>query len=107
MAELQERRRSLQSLLSTRLAELRRVCLQEAVSGAVALPALAAVTSGPSVFFPPQELTGVLPGDFPLEAGEKAPCVRRRGGACRRGNRKYPEVPHPNPPPACAAKALI
>lgn len=32
MAELQERRRSLQALLSTRLAELRRICLQEAVS---------------------------------------------------------------------------
>ncbi|GAA6080303.1 coiled-coil domain-containing protein 120, partial [Tachysurus ichikawai] len=30
MVELQERRRSLQALLSTRLAELRRVCLQEA-----------------------------------------------------------------------------
>ena len=32
MAELQERRRGLQALLSTRLAELRCVCLQEAVS---------------------------------------------------------------------------
>lgn len=32
MVELQERRRSLQALLGTRLAELRRVCLQEAVS---------------------------------------------------------------------------
>ncbi|KAK5895485.1 hypothetical protein CesoFtcFv8_012074 [Champsocephalus esox] len=30
MAELQERRRSLQALLSSRLAELRRICLQEA-----------------------------------------------------------------------------
>ena len=32
MAELQERRRGLQALLSTRLAELRCICLQEAVS---------------------------------------------------------------------------
>ncbi len=32
MVELQERRRSLQSLLNTRIAELKRVCLQEAVS---------------------------------------------------------------------------
>eukprot|EP00064_Thunnus_orientalis_P017467 superscaffoldBa00003717_g17550 len=64
MAELQERRRSLQALLSTRLAELRRICLQEA------------------------ELTGAVPSDFPLEAGEKPPCVRRRGGTSRTGNRK-------------------
>lgn len=64
MAELQERRRSLQALLSTRLAELRRICLQEA------------------------ELTGAVPSDFPLEAGEKLPCVRRRAGTSRQGNRK-------------------
>ncbi|XP_029689339.1 coiled-coil domain-containing protein 120 isoform X2 [Takifugu rubripes] len=67
MAELQERRRSLQSLLSTRLAELRRVCLQEA------------------------ELTGVVPSDFPLGAGEKAPCIRRRRGGPRHASRKYRE----------------
>ncbi|XP_051282656.1 coiled-coil domain-containing protein 120 isoform X2 [Dicentrarchus labrax] len=64
MAELQERRRSLQALLSARLAELRRICLQEA------------------------ELTGAVPTDFPLEVGEKPPCVRRRGGTARQGNRK-------------------
>ncbi|TNN58532.1 FERM domain-containing protein 4A [Liparis tanakae] len=64
MAELQERRRGLQALLSTRLAELRRICLQEA------------------------ELTGAVPTDFPLEAGERPPCVRRRGGTSRQGNRK-------------------
>ncbi|XP_059188464.1 coiled-coil domain-containing protein 120 [Centropristis striata] len=64
MAELQERRRGLQALLSTRLAELRRICLQEA------------------------ELTGAVPSDFPLEAGEKPPCVRRRGGSSHQGNRK-------------------
>ncbi|XP_077469160.1 uncharacterized protein ccdc120a [Stigmatopora argus] len=65
MMELQERRRSLQSLLSARLAELRRVCLQEA------------------------ELTGSLPSDFPLAAGEKLPNVKRRGGTSRQANRKY------------------
>ncbi|KAF3696318.1 Coiled-coil domain-containing protein 120 [Channa argus] len=64
MAELQERRRTLQALLSMRLAELRRICLQEA------------------------ELTGAMPSDFPLEAGEKPPSVRRRGGTSRQGNRK-------------------
>lgn len=35
MVELQERRRSLQALLSSRLAELRRICLQEAVSDVI------------------------------------------------------------------------
>ncbi|XP_014882873.1 coiled-coil domain-containing protein 120-like isoform X1 [Poecilia latipinna] len=64
MAELQERRRSLQVLLSARLAELRRICLQEA------------------------ELTGAVPSDFPLEAGEKPPCIRRRAAPTRQGNRK-------------------
>ncbi|KAK2850944.1 hypothetical protein Q5P01_007220 [Channa striata] len=64
MAELQERRRSLQTLLSVRLVELRRICLQEA------------------------ELTGAVPSDFPLEAGEKPPCVRQRGSTSRQANRK-------------------
>ncbi|KAM9342477.1 uncharacterized protein ccdc120a [Pholidichthys leucotaenia] len=64
MAELQERRQSLQALLTARLAELRRICLQEA------------------------ELTGTMPSDFPLEVGEKPPCIRRRSGTSRQGNRK-------------------
>ncbi|KAK5873241.1 hypothetical protein PBY51_018302 [Eleginops maclovinus] len=64
MAELHERRRSLQALLGSRLAELRCICLQEA------------------------ELTGAVPRDFPLQAGERPPCVRRRGGVSRQGNRK-------------------
>ncbi|MCJ8734692.1 hypothetical protein PDJAM_G00238330 [Pangasius djambal] len=63
MVELQERRRSLQALLGTRLAELRRVCLQEA------------------------ELTGELPNEFPLEAGENPPHVRRRAGSARSGSK--------------------
>ncbi|XP_035501113.1 coiled-coil domain-containing protein 120 [Scophthalmus maximus] len=64
MTELQDRRRSLQLLLSMRLTELKRICLKEA------------------------ELTGAVPSDFPLEAGEKPPFVRRRGAAPRQGNRK-------------------
>ncbi|KAJ8265091.1 hypothetical protein COCON_G00141900 [Conger conger] len=56
LSELQERRRGLQTLLNTRLGELRRVCLLEA------------------------ELTGEVPREFPLEAGERPPHVRRRSG---------------------------
>ncbi|XP_016323813.1 coiled-coil domain-containing protein 120-like isoform X1 [Sinocyclocheilus anshuiensis] len=63
MVELQERRRSLQSLLSTRIAELKRVCLQEA------------------------ELTGEVPHEYPLETGEKLPHVRRRAGLSRSGSK--------------------
>ncbi|XP_053706058.1 atrophin-1 isoform X1 [Synchiropus splendidus] len=64
MTELQERRRSLQMLLSMRLAELRRICLKEA------------------------ELTGTMPNEFPLEVGEKPPRVTRRVGASCPGNKK-------------------
>ncbi|XP_051967499.1 coiled-coil domain-containing protein 120-like [Xyrauchen texanus] len=56
ISELQERKLSLQSLLNSRLGELRQVCLQEA------------------------EFTGKLPRDFPLEAGERPPYVQRRAG---------------------------
>ncbi|KPP68466.1 coiled-coil domain-containing protein 120-like [Scleropages formosus] len=61
VSELQERRRSLQSLLNARLGELRRICLLEA------------------------ELTGELPSEYPLEVGEKPPHVRRRAGLGHRG----------------------
>ncbi|XP_042590035.1 coiled-coil domain-containing protein 120-like isoform X2 [Cyprinus carpio] len=56
ISELQERKQSLQSLLNSRLGELRQVCLVEA------------------------ELTGKLPRDFPLEEGERPPFVQRRAG---------------------------
>ncbi|XP_039521748.1 coiled-coil domain-containing protein 120 isoform X2 [Pimephales promelas] len=64
MVELQERRRSLQSLLNTRLAELKRVCLQEA------------------------EMTGEVPHEYPLETGEKVPHVRRRAGLPRSSSKQ-------------------
>ncbi|XP_061584729.1 coiled-coil domain-containing protein 120 [Cololabis saira] len=56
MAALQERRQALETLLSSRLGELKQVCLQEA------------------------ELTGKLPRAFPLDSGEKPPLVQRRAG---------------------------
>ncbi|XP_053157882.1 coiled-coil domain-containing protein 120 isoform X2 [Hemicordylus capensis] len=52
--ELLEKQRALQQVLSLRLKELRRVCLQEA------------------------ELTGKLPPEYPLEPGERPQPVRRR-----------------------------
>ncbi|XP_033029363.1 coiled-coil domain-containing protein 120 isoform X4 [Lacerta agilis] len=52
--ELLEKQRSLQQVLSLRLKELRRICLQEA------------------------ELTGKLPPEYPLEPGERPQPVRRR-----------------------------
>ncbi|XP_077080447.1 coiled-coil domain-containing protein 120 [Siphateles boraxobius] len=64
MVELQERRRSLQSLLNTRLAELKRVCLLEA------------------------EMTGEVPHEYPLESGEKVPHVRRRAGLSRSSSKQ-------------------
>ncbi|MCI4390161.1 hypothetical protein PGIGA_G00119410 [Pangasianodon gigas] len=56
ISDLQEKKRSLQTLLSSRQKELRQVCLLEA------------------------ELTGKLPCDFPLEVGEQPPVVQRRAG---------------------------
>ncbi|XP_077185595.1 coiled-coil domain-containing protein 120 isoform X2 [Paroedura picta] len=52
--ELLEKQRALQQVLSLRLKELRRVCMQEA------------------------ELTGKLPPEYPLEPGERPQPVRRR-----------------------------
>ncbi|KAI5093539.1 coiled-coil domain containing 120 [Silurus meridionalis] len=56
ISDLQEKKRGLQTLLSSREKELREVCLLEA------------------------ELTGKLPFDFPLKVGEQPPVVQRRIG---------------------------
>ncbi|XP_062328197.1 coiled-coil domain-containing protein 120 [Osmerus eperlanus] len=53
---LQERKQALEALLSSRVGELKQVCLLEA------------------------ELTGKLPHVFPLETGERPPLVQRRTG---------------------------
>ncbi|XP_029789000.1 innate immunity activator protein isoform X2 [Suricata suricatta] len=54
---VRKQQKALEERLEARLEELRRLCLREA------------------------ELTGVLPAEYPLKPGEKAPKVRRRIGA--------------------------
>ncbi|KAK3536944.1 hypothetical protein QTP86_027141, partial [Hemibagrus guttatus] len=62
--DLQEKKQSLQTLLSSRQKELRQVCLLEA------------------------ELTGKLPCDFPLEVGEHPPILQHRSGKALNGTSK-------------------
>uniref|UniRef100_A0A0S7F1H7 FRM4B n=2 Tax=Poeciliopsis prolifica TaxID=188132 RepID=A0A0S7F1H7_9TELE len=56
IAELKKKEKDLQDTLAQKLEELRKICLREA------------------------EITGKLPKEYPLAAGEKAPPVRRRVG---------------------------
>ncbi|TWW61513.1 FERM domain-containing protein 4B isoform X2 [Takifugu flavidus] len=56
VAELKKKEKDLQEKLAKKLEELKKICLREA------------------------ELTGQLPKEYPLAAGEKAPHVRRRVG---------------------------
>nr|XP_015202753.1 PREDICTED: FERM domain-containing protein 4B isoform X2 [Lepisosteus oculatus] len=56
ICELKKKEKDLQDVLAQKLEELKKICLREA------------------------ELTGRLPKEYPLSAGEKAPRVRRRVG---------------------------
>ncbi|XP_039627226.1 FERM domain-containing protein 4B-like isoform X2 [Polypterus senegalus] len=56
LAEINEKKKNLQDILAQKLDELKKICLREA------------------------ELTGRLPNEYPLSAGETAPHVRRRIG---------------------------
>ncbi|XP_051562284.1 FERM domain-containing protein 4B-like isoform X2 [Myxocyprinus asiaticus] len=57
IAELKNKQKNLEELLAQKLDELKKICIREA------------------------ELTGMLPIEYPLASGEKAPTVRRRVGA--------------------------
>ncbi|XP_053870731.1 LOW QUALITY PROTEIN: coiled-coil domain-containing protein 120 [Malaclemys terrapin pileata] len=61
LQELLDRQRGLRETLGLRVAELRRLCLQEA------------------------ELTGKLPPEYPLEPGERPHLIRRRVAPAHRG----------------------
>ncbi|NXH96254.1 INAVA protein, partial [Pachycephala philippinensis] len=77
------RQQVLEAQLDSCVQELRRLCLREAVSRARGPPACPHMLPWLcSVFLCcPQELTGTLPREYPLKAGEKPPKVRRRIGA--------------------------
>ncbi|NWZ85391.1 INAVA protein, partial [Poecile atricapillus] len=73
----------LEAQLDGCIQELRQLCLREAVSrthGPPARPHMLPWLCSVSLCHP-QELTGTLPCEYPLKAGEKPPKVRRRVGA--------------------------
>lgn len=85
VAELKKKEKHLQDQLAQKIEELKKICMKEAVSYSSFSVALQRknvpfsklpVRCGSHL----QELTGRLPGDYPLATGEKAPHVRRRVG---------------------------
>uniref|UniRef100_A0AAV2M6H6 FERM domain-containing protein n=1 Tax=Knipowitschia caucasica TaxID=637954 RepID=A0AAV2M6H6_KNICA len=72
LSELKKKEKKLHDALALKLEELKKICLRES------------------------ELTGKLPKDYPLAAGEKAPQVRRRVGTAFKLDDLFPydEDPH-------------
>uniref|UniRef100_A0A667XSB0 FERM domain containing 4B n=1 Tax=Myripristis murdjan TaxID=586833 RepID=A0A667XSB0_9TELE len=72
IAELKKKEKDLQDTLTQKLEELKKICMREA------------------------ELTGMLPKEYPLATGEKAPQVRRRVGTAFKLDDLFPhdEDPH-------------
>lgn len=72
IAELKKKKNNIQDTMAQKLEELKKICMREA------------------------ELTGRLPKEYPLAAGEKAPVVRRRVGTAFKLDDLFPydEDPH-------------
>ncbi|KAM9410759.1 FERM domain-containing protein 4B isoform 1-T1 [Pholidichthys leucotaenia] len=72
ISELKKKEKELQDTLAKKIEELKKICMREA------------------------ELTGKLPEEYPLAAGEKAPQVRRRVGTAFKLDNLFPydEDPH-------------
>lgn len=85
MAELKQKEKDLQNKLDQKLVELKKICIREAVSipDFCLVPRLVRLCGSQTdgrLYFYLQELTGKLPTEYPLAAGEKTPHIRRRVG---------------------------